>query len=131
VSAVTTKTRQVDTILLVNDVSKSKKFYSELIGLDILHDWESMVIFKNRLALHQFDLLQPRELLGSLKGAHSIGSDNVIIYLGTDDIVSEFTRLSGFGVKFIHGIVELPWQKIFRFRDIDGYIIEIGEEKEI
>lgn len=125
------KNRQIDTIILVRDVKNSKLFYSEKIGLEVLHDWDSMVIFKNRLAIHQYDLLQPKEMLSLITDAKSIGCSDVIIYIATEDIVTEFNRLTSLGVQFIHGIVELPWQKIFRVRDIDGYIVEFGEEKEI
>lgn len=121
--------QQIDTIVLVKDINASKTFYRETIGLELLHDWESMVIFRNRLALHQADLVEPKEIVASFLDLKSIGSSNLIIYIGTVDISVEFARLQEKGVEFIHGIVELPWQKIFRIRDIDGYVIEIGEEK--
>lgn len=113
----------------MKDVNASKNFYRETIGLELLHDWKSMVIFKNRLALHQADLVLPKEIVASFIDLKTIGSSNLIICIGTVDITVEFARLTEKGVESIHGIVELPWQKIFRIRDIDGYVIEIGEEK--
>lgn len=123
------RSRQIDTIVLVKSIAASKAFYSDTMQLEILHDWESMVVFRNRLAFHQADLLQPQEVMGSLVQTEAIGSPNLIVYIGTDNITEEFNRLAGLGVQVIHGIVDLPWQKIFRVRDCDGYIVEIGEEK--
>ena len=122
--------KQIDTIVLVRDIKSSKKFYLEVMGLEVLHDWESMVVFKNRLALHQGDLLQPRELAKSFVDIGSIGFSNLIIYIGTKTIESEYSRLKEMDVEFIHGIVELPWQRIFRMKDNSGYTVEIGEEKD-
>ena len=122
--------KQIDTIILVEDIKRSKKFYSEIIQLEVLHDWVSMVIFRNRFAIHQTDLLQPKDLIGPLLENVRPGSSNFIIYVGTDSIESEFERLGKLGVDIVHGIVELPWQRIFRIRDDNGYLVEIGEEKD-
>jgi len=56
------KLKQIDTIILVECVLRSKRFYTDILGLEILH-----------------------------------------------------------------GIRDLPWQKIFRIYDPDKHIIEIGE----
>ena len=40
---------------------------------------------------------------------------------------AEYARLLGLGVEILHGIVELPWQRLFRIRDLDGNVVEIGE----
>jgi len=120
--------KQIDTIILVKDIKKSTEFYESVLNLKILHDWKSMVVFENRLALHQVDLLEPKEVIQKYVTARSQG--NIIIYLSTESIINEYSRLSENGIKIIHGIVDLPWQKIFRIWDLDENIIEIGEEKE-
>ena len=120
--------KQIDTIILVKDIKKSTEFYESILNLKILHDWKSMVVFENRLAIHQVDLLEPKEVIQKYVTARSLG--NIIIYLSTENIINEYSRLSENGIKIIHGIVDLPWQKIFRIWDLDENIIEIGEEKE-
>lgn len=122
--------RQIDTIVLVNNIKESKAFYAEVLRLEVLHDWESMVVFKNRLALHQRDLLQPASLILPHLDQSSIGSGNLIIYLGTEHLDDEFSRLQALGVEVVHGIIDLPWQRVFRIRDNCGYLVEIGEEVE-
>ena len=118
--------KQIDTIILVKDITAIKNFYISHLQLEILHDWESMVIFKNRLAFHQHDLLRPQEIIS--KYVYQSSNSNVIIYIATDDLDEIFNRLKMTDISFIHDIIELPWQKIFRIKDIEGNIIEIGEE---
>jgi len=120
--------KQIDTILLVRNIEESKAFYTGTMNLEILHDWTSMVVFQNRLAIHQLDLLQPQDILRPFLDDKAIGAGNVIIYLATEDLTGEFKRLSALGVEIVHGIIDLPWQKVFRLRDNSGYLIEVGEE---
>lgn len=121
--------KQVDTIVLVSDIKRSHAFYNGILGLEIVHDWESMMVYKNRLAIHQADLLQPQEVMNRLLKKGKQGGNNLIIYLELENesIESCFERLSGENVELIHGIYALPWQKIFRLYDPDGHIVEVGE----
>lgn len=119
--------KQVDTIILVSDIRKVKEFYEGIMKLDLLHDWKSMVIFKDRLAFHEKSRLLPGEIADRLFDAKG---NAVIVYISTADIESEYGRLKGAGVRIIHGIVDLPWQRIFRIYDIENNVIEIGEETE-
>lgn len=121
--------KQVDTILLVDDIEVSKDFYAQTFGLEILHDWGSMVIFKNRLALHQVDLLKPEAFGQRFKAERKSQTGNVIIYIELDheDIDVFYKRMYTLGLNIIHEVVALPWQRIFRIYDPDGHIIEIGE----
>lgn len=123
--------KQVDTILLVKDIKESHKFYIENFGLEVLHDWDSMMIYKNRLALHQKDKIQPQEFASSLGAGDNSGS--VIIYIEldrTESLEDKLDYLKNKGVEIIHDIFSLPWQRIFRVYDPDRNIIEIGEPSE-
>lgn len=115
----------VDTILLVEDIAISKKFYAQVLGMEILHDWGAMVVFKDRLALHQASELQPRAETG--KFSQSGGHGNVIVYLQSDDLEGAYQELKEGGVEFLHGILSLPWERLFRVYDPDHYVVEIGE----
>jgi predicted enzyme related to lactoylglutathione lyase len=118
--------KHVDTIVLVEDINVSKQFYSNVMGLEILYDWGNMVIFKERFSIHQADRLMPEQEIHKLLHTGKQGCSNVDIYFETEDIEEEYNRLVQKEVKIIHGIIELPWQKIFRIYDPDNHIIEIG-----
>jgi Lactoylglutathione lyase and related lyases len=118
--------KHVDTIVLVEDINISKEFYMNVIGLEILYDWENMVIFKDRFSIHQANKLMPGQAINNIIHAGKQGYHNLDIYFETENIEDEYNNILQKDVKIIHGIIELPWQKIFRIYDPDNHIIEIG-----
>ncbi len=118
--------RHVDTIVLVDDIKVSKEFYIDIIGLEILYDWENMVIFKDRFSIHQANKLMPEQEINKLIHTGKQGHSNIDIYFEVENIEDEYNKLLQKEVEIIHGIIELPWQKIFRIYDPDHHIIEIG-----
>lgn len=118
--------KHIDTIILVNDLAASKAFYTKLIGLEILHDWGNMAVFKERFAIHKANELQPPELIGQFTHDGNQGHGNLVLYFEASDLEAEYQKLVQAGVKVIHGIVQVPWQKLFRVFDPDGHIVEIG-----
>lgn len=122
--------KQVDTIILVKDIKISHQFYSGILGLEVLHDWKSMIIYRNRLAIHQTDLLKPESFAEQMRRDGEEIKNNLIIYVELDkdeSLEGCLSTLQSKGIELIHGIYELPWQRIFRIYDPDGYIVEIGE----
>lgn len=118
--------RHVDTIVLVEDVHQSCLFYKEIMGLEILHDWGNMIVFKERFAIHSANQLGPENEIKELVHPGKQGQNNIIIYFEAEDLEKEYRKMIEKGVPVVHGIVELPWQKIFRIYDPDHHIIEIG-----
>jgi len=119
--------KHVDTIILVEDIHRSKAFYIDVIGLEILHDWDAMVVFKDRFSIHQADRVLPEHETAQIFRKGKQGQGNVILYFEVDDLQTAYTDMQVKGVDIIHGIVQLPHQKIFKIADPDGHIIEIGE----
>lgn len=121
--------KQIDTIVLVDNISKSRKFYETYFNLEILHNWESMIIYKNRLAFHQKGLLQPKSFADRIE-LRTKQFNNLIIYIElgkNEDLDKLLVKLEKDNIEIIHGIYNLPWQRIIRVLDPDGNIIEIGE----
>ena len=118
--------RHVDTIVLVEDIEVSKKFYMEVIGLEILHDWGNMIVFKERFSIHKSDALLPENEIKKHCIQGKQGRNNVILYFEAENLEIEYQKIVEKGIKILHGIVELPWQKIFRIYDPDNHIVEIG-----
>ena len=119
--------KHVDTIVLVEDIQRSKTFYTETLGLEILHDWGNMLIFTERFSIHQADRLLPEHEAAQFREHGRQGRGNVVVYFEVGDIQQAYAQMQDRAVEFVHGIVELPWQKIFRIYDPDRHIIEIGE----
>lgn len=118
--------KHVDTIVLVEDIQRSKAFYTDIIGLEILHDWGNMVVFKERFALHQAMALLPEDQTKKFVSSGKQGRDNLVIYFETENLEGEYQKMVEKGMEIVHGILDLPWQKIFRMKDPDGHILEIG-----
>lgn len=117
----------INTIILVEDLAKERQFYEEILGLKIQHDWEVMMVYQHRFALHQIDKVQPQEWVKQYFAGR--GKSKVVIYLELDkedSIEDKLRELKEQGVKILHEIYELPWQKIFRIEDPEGNCIEIG-----
>ena len=58
-------------------------------------------------------------------------ANNCELYFENDALEMMEKKLKSEGVKFVHGLREQPWkQKVIRFYDPDGNIIEVGESFE-
>ncbi|MCL2380024.1 MAG: glyoxalase/bleomycin resistance/dioxygenase family protein [Treponema sp.] len=113
--------------LAVKDVKESKKFYQDLIGLEIDSDWGVNVAFKGGIALHQgFD-----EIIDVAKESIVFRPHNMELVFETEDFDAFITKVDNYpNVEFVKGgVVEQPWgQRVLHIYDLNGHIIEIGEK---
>lgn len=113
------------TILVVNDVIKSRKLYENILHLQINSDFgEYNVGFDNGLALYKKSLFI--DLVGNIEIKDKPNSFVLYFeYENIEEIEKEFIAL---GFTFLHHIREQPWgQMIFRAYDYDNHILEIAE----
>ncbi|MBP7902150.1 MAG: VOC family protein [Spirochaetes bacterium] len=117
-----------NTIIFVKDIEKSKKFYSEILGMKIIDDYGTIVFFENRLVLHSAkSILKTVFKKMRISGLFKQGRKNILIYFETDRL-EEFYNKTACKVKIIHGIQKQAWgQNVFRFYDPDGHMVEFGE----
>jgi catechol 2,3-dioxygenase-like lactoylglutathione lyase family enzyme len=75
------------------------------------------------------DFSKTRHFQKLLGGAATITkSHGGELYFETDELESVCERLLRAGVEFIHPIEKQPWgQRVARFYDPDGHVIEAGE----
>ncbi len=119
----------INSIAFVKDITASKAFYAELLGLKIVADHGAFVLFEDHFALHQ-----AHELAVTIWGAdcprgtdQPQGRQNLLLYFETEELEQMFARLKD-QVKLIHPIQRQAWgQAVFRFYDPDGHVVEIGE----
>jgi catechol 2,3-dioxygenase-like lactoylglutathione lyase family enzyme len=116
-------------IIFVKDMQVSKAFYTEVLGLKVVQDYGTIILFENHLAIHQAQALAVTIWKAEApSGADQPqGRQNLLLYFETPTLEETFTRLQD-KVKLIHPIERQAWgQLVFRFYDPDGHAIEIGE----
>jgi catechol 2,3-dioxygenase-like lactoylglutathione lyase family enzyme len=117
-----------NTIVFVKDIEKSKKFYTDVIGLKIIEDCKTIIFFDNHFTIHNGNNLLSTVFKRSPFFNFSKGKKNIEIYFETDDIEASYQTIVRNKVKIIHGIERQAWgQNVFRFYDPDKHILEIGE----
>lgn len=110
-------------LIVVNDIEKSKKFYKELFGLDVLLDSEGNTILTEGLVLQDAKIWKREINLG-------IGPKNnhTELYFEESDIETFVEKLNQYDelIQYVTELTELPWgQKLVRFYDLDGNLIEV------
>ena len=121
--------KYICTVISVSDIEAAKKFYKDLFELKIYQDYGKNIAFTCGLALQQdFDWLVnlPKEKV--LKK-----SNNVEIAFEESDFDEFLIRLKQFeNIEFLDEVMEHTWgQRVIRFYDLDGHIIEVGESMKI
>lgn len=114
------------TVISVSDVNVSRKFYQDLFGLELYQDYGINVSFTCGLSLQQeFDWLVsiPKETV--LKRSH-----NMELAFETRDFDGFLEKLEQYpGIERLGEVIEHSWgQRVVRFYDPDGHIIEVGED---
>lgn len=113
-------------VIAVADVNASRKFYEELFGLELYQDYGINISFTCGLALQQdFDWLVhlPKEKI--LKKTNNM--ELVFEEKNFDDFLNKLKKYSG--IEYLGDVIEQGWgQRVVRFYDLDGHIIEVGEE---
>ena len=121
--------KYICTVISVSDIEAAKKFYKDLFGLKIYQDYGKNIAFTCGLALQQdFDWLVnlPKEKV--LKK-----SNNVEIAFEESDFDEFLIRLKQYEkIEYLDEVMEHTWgQRVIRFYDLDGHIIEVGESMKI
>ena len=113
-------------LIVVSDMARSRHFYEQLLGQKVKFDFGPNVPFEGfsiHLRSHFQSLLGDAAQFPVVQKAHW-GE----LYFETDDLKQIDQRLNEAKVEFIHPVREQPWgQRVMRFYDPDGHIVEIGE----
>jgi catechol 2,3-dioxygenase-like lactoylglutathione lyase family enzyme len=114
------------TVISVNDIGASRRFYEDMFGLIVFQDYGRNISFVGGLSLMQdFDWLikVPKEKV--LKG-----SNNIELYFEEEDFDGFMKKLGADpNIEYLHDVIEQPWgQRAIRFYDPDQHIIEVGED---
>ena len=124
-------------LLAVSDVERSKEFYTEVMGQKVWEEYEVPgfhVPFDSGFGL-QFgykDLVEGTEDFSPKPTGTTITmtskSNNYQIAFEVDKLDELVAKVKDLGLEFIHEITRYSWgQRVVRFYDYDGHIIELGE----
>ena len=121
-------------LIVVKDIEKSKKFYHDLFGLDVILDNEGNVILTEGLVLQKEDIWKE-----FLEKDIIPRNNSCELYFEEQDIegfVERLEKLYPFickletqypSIQYVNRLVTHSWgQKVVRFYDLDGNLIEVG-----
>ncbi len=114
------------TVISVADINAARKFYEDLFGLEVFQDYGRNIAFTCGLALQQdFDWL-----VGISKDCILNKSNNIEICFEEQDFDSFLDKLKKYpNIECLGDMIEHSWgQRVIRFYDLDGHIIEVGED---
>lgn len=112
-------------LIVVKDIEKSKQFYHNLFGLDMVLDNDGNMVLTEGLALQDEKIW--RKFLG--KGIIS-KSNSCELYFEEPNIETFIEKLEKTypNVQYVNKLMTHSWgQKVIRFYDLDGNLIEVGE----
>lgn len=111
-------------LIVVKDIEKSRKFYYDLFGLDKVLDNDGNMILTEGL------VLQDEKIWNSFLKKEIIPESNSCeLYFEEPDIEAFVEKLEKLypDIKYVNKLMTHSWgQKVVRFYDLDGNLIEVG-----
>jgi len=118
--------KYVCTLIVVKDIEKSKKFYHDLLDQEVIADLGANVTLTGGFALQTAESWSG--FIHKKAADIQYGSNNAELYFEEDDMEGFMAKLGSFDVSYVHPLKEHSWgQRVVRFYDLDGHIIEVGE----
>ena len=116
--------RLKNVLIVVKDIEKSRKFYHDLFGIELLLDNDGNMILTEGL------VLQDEKIWKSFLGRDILPQNNACeLYFEEQDIevfVEKLERLYP-SIEYVNRLMTHSWgQRIIRFYDLDGNLIEVG-----
>lgn len=113
-------------VMSVAEINAARKFYEDLFGLELDQDYGINISFTCGLSLQQeFDWLVNIQKEDILKK-----SNNMELCFEEQDFDGFLQKLKQYpDIEYVGDVVEHSWgQRVIRFYDLDGHMIEVGEE---
>ena len=111
-------------LIVVKDIGRAKQFYHDLFGLEKITDNDGNMILTEGL------VLQEERYWKEFLGKEIIPESNSCeLYFEEADIDGFIEKLERYypDVKYVNRLMTHSWgQKVIRFYDLDGNLIEVG-----
>ncbi len=115
-------------LIVVDDIERSKQFYHNLFGLDMVLDNDGNMILTEGL------VLQDKKIWEKFLGKDIVPENNSCeLYFEESDIEAFVRKLEKLypDTKYVNRLMTHDWgQKVIRFYDPDGNLIEVGTPME-
>lgn len=111
-------------LIAVQDIERSKRFYHDLFGLDMVLDNDGNMVLTEGLALQDVKIW--KDFLGRDIIAESNSCE---LYFEEQDIEGFIEKLENLypSIQYVNRLMTHSWgQKVIRFYDLDGNLIEVG-----
>jgi len=104
-------------LIVVKDIEKSKQFYHDLFGLNVVLDNDGNMILTEGL------VLQEEKIWRNFLGKEIVSESNAC---DIEAFVQKLEKLYP-SVQYVNRLMTDSWgQKVVRFYDLDGNLIEVG-----
>lgn len=111
-------------LIVVRDIEKSKKFYHDLFGLERVLDNDGNMILTEGLVLQDEKVW--REVLGKEVVPENNSCELYFEERNIEEFVEKLERLYP-QTRYVNHLMTHSWgQKVVRFYDLDGNLIEVG-----
>ena len=111
-------------LIVVKDIERSRQFYHDLFGLELLLDNDGHMILSEGL------VLQDRKIWKEFLGRDIIPENNSCeLYFEERDLEAFVEKLEKYDpeIRYVNRLMTHSWgQKVVRFYDPDGNLIEVG-----
>lgn len=117
--------KYVCTLIAVRDMERSKRFYKDVLGLNVAADFGANVTLDGGVALQTMESW--KEFIGGrdIALSHHAGE----LYFEETDMDGFLAHLETLEISYVHKPLEHSWgQRVVRFYDPDGHVIEVGED---
>ena len=116
--------RLKNVLIVVKDIEKSRKFYHDLFGIDLVLDNDGNMILTEGL------VLQDEKIWKSFLDRDIVlRSNSCELYFEEQDIEAFARKLEKLypDIEYVNRLMTHSWgQRVIRFYDLDGNLIEVG-----
>lgn len=113
------------TVIAVANIKTARKFYKDLFGLELYQDYGINISFTCGISLQQ----EFNWLVNLPKDKVLNNSNNIELCFEEEHFDQFLEKLKKYpDINYLGDVIEHDWgQRVIRFYDLDGHIIEVGE----
>jgi lactoylglutathione lyase len=116
--------------LFVEDPQRSKSFYENVFGLQVIFEDENSAVFKfENMVVNLLELPAARDLIDPAAVADRDAGSRFQLTIWVDDADAACADLASRGVELLNGPMNRKWgMRTASFTDPDGHIWEVAQE---